>query len=292
MVMKGFAQEELDAIESFLREAQGLPVEEILIRLASLATSLQDRVPLLFFQLEQDIETTLRIPREYLAQKVLNRDISDVPLENLEKVLPLLINKKRQLSNMYYEKLFDTYQQGRLNKEDRRLLKEAKERLKLFFKFQTTIKEVVELHIEIKRLFVAIEPPKSPKFEEPSYLPMFEDLIKENIRNSNEEVKKLSPFLKQPHLLDSQTYSQVMDSYQAELGQDIIRLKQITKWKQSLKNQAQLEYLAKVERKAIQLQRIHRGVLFIAYGSKHNADSKIKTMIDETYALEKRLDYF
>lgn len=290
--MKGFIQQELDAIESFFYQAHKLPPEEILSRLASLATMLENRISSLFFQLEKDIETTLRIPREYLDQKVLNIDISDVSLDDLGKVLPLLTNQKRQISNLYYEKLFEAYQETKLNKEEKRLLKEAKERLKLFLKFQITIKEIVELYIEVKKIFASIKPPKSSEFQEISYLLFFEKIIDEKIQTTTEEVKKFTPILKQPDLLDNITYSKLMEYYKNELEQDFVRFQQLEIWGDATKNQVKIEHLVKIDRKARQLQRNNRGVIFILYSIKNNADKKLKTLLDETYSIEKMIDFF
>ena len=143
----------LDLIESFFRDSLGLSEQEILSRLSSLAPSFSGKIQFLFGQLEQDIETTLRIPREYLAQKVLNKDISDVPLENLEKVLPLVNSKKREISNSYYQYLFESFNKNELSRKERLLVKEAQDRLKLFLEFQNTIRDVVAFHIEVKKLF-------------------------------------------------------------------------------------------------------------------------------------------
>jgi hypothetical protein len=291
-MIDGITQEELEQIERFLEDAQILPPDELLGRLASLASNFYDRVAILFEQLEQDIETTLRIVREFLLEKVLNIDISDVSLEDLEKVLPLVTSEKRQLSNKTYEYLFNNYQTGSLNKRDRTLLKEAKRRLKLFLLFQGTIKDVVEFHIQIKKMFIRNEPLNSKPFKDISYLPMFDDIISEKIRITYQEVKDLTPALKQPYLLDSTTYKKIMDIYILDLEEDFHRIEQIQRWKKQANNQEQETYLSKVELKVKQLQRITRGVLFIAFASNQRVEGKLKALREQTYAMEKMVDEF
>jgi len=282
-VPEDITEQEFERLKTFFSRIKYLSQEEILLEFGSLSMT--------FSQLEQDIETTLRIPREYLMQKVLSRDISDVSLENLETVLPLLTSRKRQLSNTLYENFFNNLK-GELTKQDRKLLKEAKERLKLFVGFQTTIKEVVELHIEIKKLFASVKLTQNSEFQDISSLPIFDELIDKGLRVVTEEVKSLTPTLKQPHLLKNSTYTRVMDGYMSELEQDIVRLEQIERWKKVAQNKEQSEYLIKVEKKVVQLQRMHRGTLFIAYSSKQNVNEKLLALLDQTYALEGMIDSF
>ena len=287
-------KEDFELIEAFISETQNFSKEEILNKLGLIAGNkyFPGHIELTFAQLEQDIETTIRIPREYLAQKVLNREISDVSLENLETLLPLMTSKKRKVTNIIYEGFFNNFKNQKITKLEQKLIKEAEKRLELFFSFQTTIKEAIEIYINVKKMFVSVKLKSNPEFQTLSFLVKFDELIDEKLKIVSEQVKETTPALKEPNLMDIEKYQQLVDSNMSELENDLARLEQISEWKKAVQNTVEKEYIERIGMKVVALQRMHRGVIFLAYCSIKNIDAKLALLMEQTYALEARIDKF
>ena len=94
------------------------------------------------------------------------------------------------------------------------------------------------------------------------------------------KVKVLTPALKQYDFMSNSDYDKVIKKYISELEKDLFRIEQVELWKKENTDQSLLEPLKQLTIKVLSLQRLNRGVIFIAYGSNKKMNDLLSKMLD------------